>query len=57
MLPRAARGPPVWHGAAGGKASKNFNADQQQMNADARGWDWGGCIGTARQARSYGFWQ
>jgi hypothetical protein len=31
--------------AAGGKASKNFNADQQQMHADARGWDWGACIG------------
>jgi hypothetical protein len=55
----AARGtrPLVWQGAAGGEASKNFNADQQQMHADARGWDWGERIGTARQARSCGFWR
>jgi hypothetical protein len=49
--------PLLWHGAASGEASKNFNADQQQMNADARGWDWGGRIGTARQERSCRFWQ
>jgi hypothetical protein len=35
----AARGmrPLVRQGAARGEASKNFDADQQQMHADARG--------------------
>jgi len=29
---------PWWGGTAGGKASKNFHAETQQMRADARGW-------------------